>query len=207
MKIIIADDHALFREGLRRILDQLAPEPVVIEASDHEALAFLADEHPDADLVIVDLSMPGCEPFAALGTLLARHPTLPLVVLSASDRREDMRRTLDMGAMGFIPKREPPSVLLGALQLVLTGGIYVPPALLRETDTPSRGNATLTPRQQDVLAGLLSGKSNKEIGRQLGLSEATVKAHLSAIFRVLQVSNRLEAARVADRLGLGLRQR
>jgi DNA-binding NarL/FixJ family response regulator len=204
MKIIVADDHALFLDGLRHVLAQLTDDPVLIEASDHISLAAAVTQHPDADLAVVDLGMPGGEPFTALETLLVRAPTLPVVVISASENPDDMRRVLDAGAMGYIPKRESAAVMLSALRLVLAGGVYVAPMLMR---APGNVVAThkivnFTPRQRDVLKGLAAGKSNKEIGRELGMSEATVKAHLSAIFRALGVSNRTQAARSAASLGL-----
>ena len=207
MKIIVADDHALFRDGLRHVLGQLGPDTQVIEADSHTGLLACVDHHRDADLVLVDLNMPGSDGIASLQALLAQHPTLLLVVLSASEDVNDIRRVLDTGAMGFIPKRESSNILLSALRLVLEGGIYVPPLMLQAgvaeiTRSKQVVRAALTPRQLDVLRELVNGKANKEIGQKLVLSEATVKVHITAIFRVLNVTNRTQAALAAEKLGL-----
>lgn len=204
MKIIVADDHVLFREGLRHILKQLGDDVVIVEAGDHTTALSLATQHPDADVILLDLDMPGREPLAALNDLIAQSSTTPVIVLSASEDMREVRSALDAGAMGFIPKHESARVMLSAIQLVLSGGIYIPPMLMKK-NSPST-DAALTPRQLDVLMCLIQGKSNKEIGRELGLSEATVKAHLAAIFRCLNVDNRTEAAHVAEQRGL-LRKR
>lgn len=203
MKILVADDHALFRDGLRHVLRQLADDVELIEAGDHATAAALVTIHPDADLMLVDLAMPGRDPFAALATLLDRAQAIPIVVLSANEDPRDIRRALDAGVVGYIPKRESAAVMLGALRLVLAGGVYVP-ALLLQSPPPARrnGEGLLTQRQLDVLQHLMQGKSNKEIGRELDLSEATVKVHVTAIFRSLNVQNRTQAAHTARTLGL-----
>ena len=200
MKILIADDHVLFREGLRQLLRQLSDTVVVFDAADHDELLRLAAEHADADLALVDLNMPGKAPLAGLAAMLAQSPTIPIVVLSASEDLDEVRRTLDAGAMGFIPKSETANVILSALRLVLAGGIYVPPMLMQKSSGlhGQHNDAGLTPRQREVLQCLIMGKSNKEIGRDMSLSEATVKAHLAAIFRSLNVNSRAEATRVVE---------
>ncbi|HEX5635918.1 MAG TPA: response regulator transcription factor [Gammaproteobacteria bacterium] len=207
MKIIIADDHALFRDGLRHVLGMLGADVEIIEAADHTALMMCADQHANVDLVLMDLSMPGAEPFDSLRAVLSRYPTLLVVVLSASEETSHMRRALDAGAMGYIPKRESSSILLSALRLVLAGGIYVPSSMMRDYQpdysTPrTETRSTLTPRQLDVLRELVNGKANKEIAQKLDMSEATVKVHITAIFRNLNVSNRTQAALAAEKLGL-----
>ncbi len=204
MKILIADDHVLFREGLRQLLQQLGEGVTVIDATDHEEMLRLAAQHADADLALVDLDMPGKPPLAALAAMLAQSPTIPIVVLSASEDLHAVRRTLDAGAMGFIPKSETASVILSALRLVLSGGVYVPPMLMQRNPGlgTQSGGSGLTPRQLEVLERLTLGKSNKEIGRELNLSEATVKAHLAAIFRNLNVKSRAEATHIVEQRGL-----
>lgn len=204
MKILIADDHVLFREGLRQLLQQLGSEVTVIDAVDHDGILRLAAQHADADLALLDLNMPGKAPLVALAAILAQSPTIPIVVLSASEDLDEVRRTLDAGAMGFIPKSETANVILSAVRLVLSGGIYVPPMLMQKNSGLGVYNneAEFTPRQREVLQRLIMGKSNKEIGREMSLSEATVKVHLTAIFRSLNVNNRTEAARVVEQRGL-----
>lgn len=203
MKILIADDHALFRAGVRHAIGQLSGEVEPIEAENcAEALAAV-ERHTDIALVLLDLHMPGRNGFVALETLSRQDPTLPIVVVSASDDRSDMRRALDSGAMGYIPKSVPTAVLLNALRLVLSGGIYVPPEMI-EWDRPPIGDAPLTARQLDVLARIIEGKPNKVIARELELSEATVKAHVTAVFKALNVTNRTQAVSAVQRLGLKL---
>ena len=207
MKILIADDHALFREGLRQIVQPLADEADILEAHDWQtALAQVAQE-PDIALALMDLGMPGMEAFTGLKTFLDRAETVPVVVISASESVLDMKRALDAGAMGYVTKSEARPVMLSALRLVLSGGIYIPPRLIQSPlSSPSDRDSTqpfgLTPRQFEVLNALVQGKSNKQIARDLNLSGATVKAHVGAIFKTLNVSNRLQAIRVAENVGM-----
>jgi DNA-binding NarL/FixJ family response regulator len=203
MKIIFADDHTLFRAGMRHLLQQLDVELILFEAADHDGAAKLAAEHLDADLLLLDLAMPGQEPYSAIRDLRNRHPTLPIVVMSATNEVDEVQRAFDSGAMGFIPKHETAQVMLSALRLVLSGGIYMPPLLMRHRPAASPNSASrLTPRQLEVLRGIAEGKSNKEIGRAMKLSEATVKAHVMAVYRGLNVDNRVAAMLVAKEKGL-----
>ncbi len=207
MKILIADDHALFREGIRHVLDELAESITVLEAANCETTIRHAADHPDLDLVLLDLNMPGKDGFAALELLASRYPALPVVILSGSDRRSDMQRSLDAGALGFIPKSTTSAVMMTALRLVFSGGIYVPPAMAfseAQVGVDTQQPYHLTPRQLEILAVLMQGRSNKEIARCFDLAEATVKMHVTAIFKSLGVSNRTQAALVAEKLGLEL---
>jgi DNA-binding NarL/FixJ family response regulator len=209
LKILLADDHALFREGMRHVLRQLADDVEIVEASDCAQALEAVDSNGDIALVLLDLSMPGADGFAALETLTREHLALPIVVLSGSESRTDMQRALDTGAMGFIPKSASGAVMLSALRLVLAGGIYVPPELVQSAPSAASmpvppPSPALTPRQLDVLAGVVEGKRNKVIGAELGLSEATVKAHISAVFKALGVNNRTQAVRAAERMRLKL---
>ncbi len=202
MKIVVADDHALFRAGLGHILRQLGDDVTLVEATDHDSALALAAQHPDADVVLLDLDMPGREPLAALDAMIEQSATTPVVVISACEDLHQIRKVLDAGAMGFVPKRESARVMLCALRLVLEGGIYIPSMLMKRDQNSASSGVSLTPRQLDVLGRIIEGKSNKEISREMELSEATVKAHLAAIFRCLNVDNRTEAARVAAKCGL-----
>jgi DNA-binding NarL/FixJ family response regulator len=212
MKILIADDHALFREGLVHVLASMAQDVVVIEARDFQEMLRLASEDKGFDLALIDLSMPGMDPYEGLKTLHEQLPELPIVVVSALDDRQHILRSIGSGARGFIPKSLGSKVLVGALGLVLAGGIYLPPAALGRDDLdeadPPTGSVTartdvrLTPRQRDVLLLLTKGLSNKEIARRLHLAEGTVKLHLAAILKTLDVTNRVQAAVKAAALGL-----
>ncbi len=205
MKILVADDHALFRDGLRHVLARLGEEVTVLEARDGPEAQALAAAHPDLDLVLLDLAMPGADGLDGLRALRARSPSVPVVILSASEHPRDVRAALEAGAAGFIPKSSTSAVMLSAVRLVFEGGVYVPPAMLGEVPArgrPSRAGTALglTPRQREVLALLAEGKSNKEIGQALGLAEGTVKLHVSAILRLLGAENRTQAVVAAARL-------
>jgi DNA-binding NarL/FixJ family response regulator len=205
LRILVADDHALFRAGLRHLLKDSGGEPEIVEARDHQEASQCLAQRQDFDLLLLDLNMPGMEGFQGLRQLCAQAPDVPIVVVSVRDRADDVRRALDAGAMGYIPKSSTPEVMVSALQLVLSGGVYLPPNLLSdpgdepEADGTDDGGAQagllkrLTPRQRDVLALLAEGKSNKEIAEVLGLAPGTVKIHISRILRAFGVQNRTQA--------------
>lgn len=204
-KILIADDHALIRDGIRGQLRGLGGETAIVEARDWIETIAAAAAHPDLSLALVDLRMPGKEGLTALAELLRASPGLPVLVLSASENVQDMRAALRLGAMGYVSKSEASAVMLGAVRLVLDGGLYVPPALANlgaGVPAAPAPSPILTERQLDVLRLIVEGKSNKEIARALHLAHATVKVHLAAIFRALEVENRTQAAIAAERLGL-----
>ncbi len=219
MKILVVDDHPLILEALHHVLHALEGGASVHGARDAEEGKRLVAEHPDARLLILDLSLPGADGFSLLEELRAAHPGVPVVVLSASDQREDILRAIDLGAMGYIPKSSPSHVMLHALRLVLSGGVYLPSVALamrdapagepqRAADAPAARTTPrelgLTARQAQVLALILQGKPNKVICRELGLAEGTVKIHVAAILRALNVSTRTQAVIEASRLGLQL---
>lgn len=208
MKILIADDHALFREGMRHVLGGLAESVSLLEAPDCIQALEHAANHPDLDLVLLDLNMPGRDGFAALELFVGRYPALPVVILSASEQRSHMQRALNAGACGFIPKDTTGAIMLNALNLVLSGGIYLPPAMALADDSVDtnvqHNRPDFTPRQLETLALLVQGFPNKEIARYLNLAEATVKMHVTAIFKCLGVSNRTQAVLATERLGIEL---
>jgi DNA-binding NarL/FixJ family response regulator len=208
MKVLLADDHPLFREGVCHTLLQLDSNVAIVTAGTYGELMTLVDAHPDGDVVLVDLAMPDSHD-GSLEDLISRAGNVPIVVLSATEDQARMLHCLRAGAMGFIPKHSSAPIMLNALRLVLAGGVYVPPNVLRTTvlhagqdQSVGGAQAVLTPRQIDVLRALALGKSNKEIGNELGLSEGTVKAHLRAIYLVLNIESRIQATRAAMRLGL-----
>lgn len=205
MKIILADDHALFRDGFALLFQQLEEGAVVLEAGDLDQVMELAARHPDADLVLLDLNMPGMNGLAGVGKVREAYPQLPVIVLSATETREIVQAVMAAGASGFIPKSSRSAVMQSAVRLVLSGGVYLPAQLL-QADTAGSvgqdGRGKLTDRQRDVLHLLAAGMSNKQICRELNLGEGTIKVHIAAIYRSLEVVNRTEAANVARRLGL-----
>jgi len=210
LKILICDDHPVFREGLRDALAELSGE--VVEAADCAGALREVDADPAIDLVLLDLAMPGADGWTAFRALRGRHPSVPVVIVSASDDPADIRRALDQGAAGFVPKSASPALLRNALRLVLAGGVYVPAAALAAPPAPPAGPsgaerrrvraAQLTPRQIEVLVLMSRGLTNLEIAGALGIAEGTVKTHARTIFEALDVSNRTEAALVMGELDL-----
>jgi DNA-binding NarL/FixJ family response regulator len=211
MKIMIADDHELFRDGLRHVLEQLDGEVDIVEASDYPQALAKAQSDPGISIVLMDLAMPGmpwAEGLQALRQILPA--TVPVIILSASDDRRHVLQAVNLGAAGFIPKTSSSRVMLSALKLVMSGGVYLPPALLEQANDSNgldhamgNGDASfLTPRQREVLVLLGQGKSNKEIARVLQLAEGTVKLHVTAILKALNVNNRTRAVVAASQMGL-----
>lgn len=216
MKILVADDHPLIREALQHVLTELDSAVVMLETANGEGVRRLAAGHADLDLVLLDLRLPGVGGFELLDELRRDYPALPIVVLSALDDPVTVKAVLARGAMGFIPKSSPHQVMLSALRLVVSGGRYLPPELIAgdameassyqsvaAAEAPvSAAGLGLTARQQQVLALVAQGKSNKQICRDLGLAEATVKIHVTAILKALRVTSRAQAIVSVNRLGL-----
>jgi len=207
VKILVADDHALIREAFRHLLTGLVNGVTVLEAGDSGGAYQLIGQHPDLDLLLLDLRLPGTGGLAMLEKLRADQPTLPIVVVSALEDPGTVRAALARGAMGFIPKSSSNEVMLNALRLVLSGGRYLPPEILSGDGSAaappsSMDQVHLTDRQREVLALMVQGKSNKHICRELGLAEATVKIHVTAILRALRVTSRAQAIVVVNQLGL-----
>jgi DNA-binding NarL/FixJ family response regulator len=206
--LLIADDHPLFREALRGVVMRLMPGARLCEADSVDALYALVEAESDADLLLLDLNMPGAQGFSALVHLRALHPQLPVVVVSAREEPAVMRRALDHGAVGFIPKSADAATLGEAIGTVLDGDRWAPPAAFHapaahpDEQDAARRLRDLTPQQFRVLQMLGSGLLNKQIGYELGVSEATVKAHVTAILRKLGANNRTQAVLIAGRLAL-----
>jgi DNA-binding NarL/FixJ family response regulator len=215
MKILIADDHELFRDGLRHVLTQLDGSVSVVEACDYPQAISLAETEPGIGIVLLDLGMPGMPWNEGIQCLRKTLPSdVPVIVLSASDDRRHVLQAVNLGAAGFIPKTSSSRVMLSALKLVMSGGVYLPPALLDQSGDGDLSESTglhsgqetaasfLTPRQREVLTLLGQGKSNKEIARVLQLAEGTVKLHVTAILKALNVNNRTRAVVAASQMGL-----
>jgi len=198
MKVLVVDDHAVVREGMAAVLRQLRSDTEVLLAHDAATGMALAAANPDIELVLLDLMLPDAVGMGALEAFGREHPALPVMVLSSSESPDAVRAALELGAMGYVPKSATPETLLAALRLVLSGEVYVPPFMVH-APAPARAPQPLTERQVDVLRLLAEGVANKEIAYRLGLSEKTVKSHLTAIFRTLGVSNRAQAVAAAAR--------
>jgi DNA-binding NarL/FixJ family response regulator len=233
MKVLLVDDHPLILSALQGVIQGLGDDVTVVGAASAKAARAALAEAADYDLVLLDLQLGDADGFDLLAELRGRHPALPVVVVSASDRASDVIRAIDLGAMGFVPKRASNDQLFEALRLVMSGGIYVPSMTLgSESAEPPRGGDTvpdvmrrsvaehaqtagvqqaapslaslgLTPRQTDVLALLLQGQPNKLIARELGLSVETVKDHVAAVLRALGVSSRTQAVLAVSQMTRG----
>lgn len=213
LKLLVVDDHPALRSGLSALLSQIEAGTTVLQAADGPEGLKLAQENPDLAAVFVDLMMPGMHGMMAIQEFIRQHPQLPVIVLSSSEDPHDVRRALAFGAFGYLPKSASPETILSALRLVLSGNVYVPPLLLHSTPSPvgagavnlnsqANGGFHLTDRQLVILRLLCQGLSNKEICCQLGLSEKTVKAHVSGIFKAMNVVNRTQAALAARHAGI-----
>lgn len=209
MKTLLADDHPLMREGVRQVLSQLEPPVEIIDAHDYPSLFAQTAVHADLDLAVVDLNMPGFVGMQGISQYRSRFPQIPLVVLSASESPHDICSALDAGALGYIPKASPTAAMLAALRQVLAGDIYVPPCLgagnrglhtVAAADFAAPQPGGFTARQLEVARLLAQGCTNRTIGGMLAMSEGTVKVHIAAIFRTLNVTNRTEAVLAIQRL-------
>ena len=220
MKVLLIDDHPLILSALQTVIEGLGDDVQVVGADSAAAARLTLKQQDDFDLVLLDLQLGDASGFDLLEEFRAAYPALPVVVISASDRASDVIRSIDQGAMGFVPKRSSTEMLSQALRLVMSGGIYVPPMSLGNevSSAPEPAPAqqrmqqiqqaasesayqttggleglSLTPRQTDVLALLLQGKPNKIIARELGVSVETIKDHVAAVLKALGVSSRTQA--------------
>ena len=203
--LIIADDHPLLRAALKEAVSRHIAGATIIEASSLDTLQQAVAEYPDADLILLDLRMPGAKGFSALLYLRAEHPAVPVIVVSASEDASVVQRALDFGASGFIPKSARIETIGESVRIVLGGGVSAPslPRGARAGDQDrelARRLSTLTPQQLKVLIELADGQSNKYIAASLEITEATVKAHITGILRKLGIERRTQAAVLAQRL-------
>ena len=208
MRILVADEHAIFREGLRHVVAEVATTPQISEAGCFdEALEWVRDSG-SFELILLGLSLPGLPGFDGIGTLVRASPRAATVVLSVSEDPADVARALACGARGYVLKSARAEILHHVLSLVLAGEIYVPPIVMVGHGVVAGSNGggnglldKLTPRERDVLGWLVDGLSNKAIAQELAIGEGTVKVHLKAVLRKLDVANRTQAATLAVRLG------
>jgi DNA-binding NarL/FixJ family response regulator len=215
MKILVVDDHALIRDALHGVVKKLTRDAVVLEASNCAQAMEAVASNPDISLILLDLNLPDRDGLSMLAELRERNPAVSVVVLSADQDHTSVMKALDLGAMGYIPKSARNEVMLRALQLVVAGGIYIPPEVLprerlsQTAPRPSGGGRAivspadlgLTNRQLDVLALMMQGKNNKSICQVLKLAEPTVKNHVTVILKALKVTNRTEAVIAVNELG------
>ncbi|MBB3232310.1 DNA-binding NarL/FixJ family response regulator [Halomonas stenophila] len=202
-KLLIADDHPLFREAIGRVIRDGFDAAEVLETQDLEATLAMASEHDDLDLILLDLDMPGMHGLGGLLRLRNEAPTIPVVIISAEEDKQVILQAVTYGAVGFITKSSPREQMTRAIAQILDGNIYLPADIMRATGTPPGHGAepglspqrleTLTRKQLEVLERLTRGESNKMIAYHLNIAETTVKAHVSAILRKLGVHNRVQA--------------
>lgn len=207
--VIVADDHPLFRTAIKEALEAEQGQTNFLEASSFESLQELVDQHKEVDLVLLDLHMPGVSGFAGLVYLCKRYPSVPVVIISANEDPVVIKRALEHGAAGFIPKSSSIDTITQAISAILMGELWVPPTTasrlpgnnVSELELADR-MAQLTPQQFKVLMMMSQGLLNKQIAYELGVSEATVKAHVTAIMNKLGVTNRTQAVLAANKLAV-----
>ena len=215
MKILVIDDHVLIRQAMQGVIRKLRRDAVVLDAASCAQAIQVIASHPDIGLILLDLTLPDRDGFSVLAELRERLPAVSIVVLSAVQDPVNVMKALDLGARGYIPKSAQSDVILNALRLVISGGTYVPPEILAggelpramqrqltsDRSQPSPADLGLTDRQLQVLALIMQGRNNKAICRALDLAEPTVKNHVTAILKALQVSSRTEAVIAANNFG------
>jgi len=211
MKVLIVDDHALIREALRAVLKQLKREAVIFDASNGRQAMHIVEEHPDISLILLDINLPDRDGFSVLRELRDRYATIAIIILSSSNDQDTVKRASNLAlwvSSRKLPNRE---VMLNAIKLVFSGGIYIPSEILEETTSPRLTNklATrdspkglgLTDRQIEVLALLMKGKSNKIIAKTLNMAVPTVKNHITVVLKALNVTSRTEAVIKVGKMG------
>lgn len=221
MKFLVADDHELYLQGLEFVLKKEFPEAKLVLAGDYTEILRIIEKQKDFDLLITDLAMPGGNWLEALQKIHTLMPEMPIIVVSAVFDKEILQKTYNIGVSGYVSKSFPNNIIISAINLVLAGGMYIPPDLVKMSvktapeqlsdliknfDNSSKKNTAdeklLTPRQLDVLQCLAEGMANKQIAFKLGLSEGTVKIHITLLMRALNVTNRVAAVLAAEKAGL-----
>lgn len=216
MKILIADDHELFLKGLELILSDLDKKVETVLAHNYTEIFDILEHQKKFDLIVTDLAMPGANWLDAIKHIHEKLPETPIIILSAVFDKEIVQKTIEIGAAGYIPKTSSNAVIMSAVRLVLSGGAYIPPELLNSSlknqfsaidqinpEFENKDNkVSLTPRQIDVLKLIAKGRSNKIIAHELGLTEGTVKLHVTAILKILNVYNRTGAVVEATKRGI-----
>jgi DNA-binding NarL/FixJ family response regulator len=216
MKFLIADDHELFLQGLEFILNKEYPDAKIMLADSYTNIFKILRYQTNFDVIITDLAMPGAKWFDALTKIHEECPDVPIIIISAVFEQEILQKTFDIGVSGYVSKSFPKNIIISAINLVLAGGVYIPPELLKNCSNSQpqpvielmHGLAkiepenTLTPRQMDVLECLAEGLPNKKIASKLGVNEGTVKIHITLLMRKLDVNNRVSAVREAIKRGL-----
>ena len=207
-KIVIADDHALVRGGLELVVKMAVPNTEIFQANSFDETINVLNENFSIDLVLLDLMMPGMWK-DSIQSITKKFPDVPIVIVSVKEDFESIHNSISLGASGFIPKTSAPEVTISAIQLVLAGGVYIPPHVLKPQTDPTEFNETsnnydsinrLSKRQKQVLDLISLGKSNQNIADDLGLTIPTIKMHVSAIFKKLNVKNRTEAVSIYSNL-------
>ncbi len=220
MKFLVADDHELFLQGLEFVLKKEYPDAKLVLTNDYSSIINILNKQNDFDLLITDLAMPGGNWLEALKKIHSIAPEMPIIIVSAVFDKEILQKTYNIGVSGYVSKSFPNNIIISAINLVLAGGMYIPPDLVKNnTNTGSsqiydmindfdklqkknNTDTVLTPRQKEVLQCLADGMSNKQIAYKLGLSEGTVKIHITYIMRALNVTNRVAAVRAGEKVGL-----
>lgn len=220
MKFLIADDHELFLQGLEFILSKEYPQTEIVTAKSYTDIFTILEKQRDFNLILTDLAMPGSDWLDAIGKIHQMCPDIPVIIISAVFEREILQKTYNLGVSGYVSKAFPKNLIISAINLVLAGGMYIPPEILQmslksssesvrqiaqdlsKSTEKTADSFNITPRQKEVLECMAEGLSNKQIAYNLGLSEGTVKIHITQLMRTLEVTNRTAAVRKAAKCGL-----
>ncbi len=198
LKILIADDHQMVREGVKGVLSALDENLEILEAENFQGVQKILSQHPELDLLLLDITMPGMNGISNISILKKQAPDIPVAILSAHNDAKLVKEALALGADGYISKTSKTAVMLNAIRLILDGEIYIPSLYLDQSSNNLNSGTPrldiLTPRQREVLDRMRKGASNKEIAREIGCAESTVKAHVTAILKALNVNSRAKAS-------------